>query len=482
MSSLRRSSPGHTLARALVITRRELRDQIRDWRIIFPVVVLTLFFPLLMDFTAKRLVAFVAQYGQPIISERLIPFLLMVVGFFPISVSLVIALESFVGEKERHSLEPLLATPLSNTQLYIGKALAAMLAPVLAAYLGIGVYLAGLYFTIGWTAKPALLIQILALTTAQAIVMVSAAVVISAQTTSVRAANLLASFVIIPMALLVQAESVIMFWARYDVLWWVIAGLLLVDALLIRMGVHLFNREELLGRDIDELNLRAAWRTLRGDFAGAAKGSVGRWYRIEISAALRRIALPSLAVMLALAAAMLVGAYQTRVFPLPREAIPLDAISGDFTDRLARFELFSPGGVALVILQNLRAVTAATLLGIFSFGVMAVVTLMIPLGLVGYFAASAGAVGYSPWLFLIAFILPHGILEIPAAILIGGAILRLGASVIAPPPNKPLSEAWLAALADWLKIGLGLALPLFIGAALLEVLVTPRVVEAVFGG
>lgn len=50
----------------------------------------------------------------------------MVVGFFPASFSLVIALETFVGEKERKSLEPLLAAPLTNTQLYLGKMLAAL--------------------------------------------------------------------------------------------------------------------------------------------------------------------------------------------------------------------------------------------------------------------------------------------------------------------------------------------------------------------
>src|SRR3990172_6814584 len=93
-----------TLAGALVITRREVRDQFRDWRIIAPVVILTLFFPLLMNFMAGQAVSFVSRYGAPLVGERLIPFLLMVVGFFPISVSLVIALESFVGEKERYSL------------------------------------------------------------------------------------------------------------------------------------------------------------------------------------------------------------------------------------------------------------------------------------------------------------------------------------------------------------------------------------------
>ena len=83
---------------AFIITRREIRDQLRDWRIIIPIVILTIFFPYLMNFTAERAINFVAGYGANIIGERLIPFLLMVVGFFPASFSLIIALESFVGE------------------------------------------------------------------------------------------------------------------------------------------------------------------------------------------------------------------------------------------------------------------------------------------------------------------------------------------------------------------------------------------------
>jgi len=106
---------------ALVITRREVRDQLRDWRIIFPVLGLTVFFPFLMNFTAQQILGFVTKYGANIIGERLVPFLLMIVGFFPISVSLVIALETFVGEKERGSIEPLLNTPLKDWQFIPGK-------------------------------------------------------------------------------------------------------------------------------------------------------------------------------------------------------------------------------------------------------------------------------------------------------------------------------------------------------------------------
>ncbi|HHH82155.1 MAG TPA: hypothetical protein ENL35_04120, partial [Chloroflexi bacterium] len=223
---------------ALIVARREIRDQLRDWRILAPIILLTLFFPLLMNLTAQQAVGFVERYGAPIIAERLIPFLLMVVGFFPISISLVIALESFAGERERLSLEPLLATPLTDADLYLGKMIASLLPPLSAAYLGIAVYLIGLLWRLGWAPPIGLLVQILTITTIQAVVMVSGAVVISSQTTSVRAANLLASFIIIPVAELIIGESMIMFWGRYHILWWIVAALGLIALVLIRMGLR----------------------------------------------------------------------------------------------------------------------------------------------------------------------------------------------------------------------------------------------------
>ena len=105
----------HSFYPAWVITKREVRDQFRDWRIIFPVLGLTIVFPFIMNWTAQKMLDFVSRYGATLIGERLVPFLLMIVGFFPISVSLVIALESFVGEKERRSIEPLLCSPLSDS-------------------------------------------------------------------------------------------------------------------------------------------------------------------------------------------------------------------------------------------------------------------------------------------------------------------------------------------------------------------------------
>ena len=468
---------------ALVITRREVRDQMRDWRIIAPIIILTLIFPLLMNFTAAQAVAFVARNGAPVIGDRLIPFLLMIVGFFPISISLVIALESFVGEKERHSLEPLLSSPMTDTELYVGKTLAAMLPPLLAAYLGIAVYLAGLSVTIGWRPDPQLLVQILALTTIQALVMVSGAVVISSQTTSVRAANLLASFIIIPMALLVQGESLIMFWGEYGVLWWIIFGLAAVTVVLVRMGVRLFNREELLGRDIDEINFRAAGRVFWAAFAGQGKGGgLAGWYTRQVFPTVRRLALPSAVMAGLLLAAVLLGYRYSAVYPLPLTAIDRQGVIEPFTSNLSQIGLMSSSGAVWVFLTNLRALALASAVGAFSFGVLGSVLLMVPLALVGYFGGQVGQLGIGPLQFFGAFILPHGIFEISAAVLLGAAVLQLGASVLSPPRGQSLGQGWLSALADWAKIAFGLVVPLLALGALAEVFVTPYVVIFALSG
>ena len=472
-----------SLRPALIITRREVRDQFRDWRILFPVLILTLIFPVLMNFTASQAVHFVSRYGAPLIGDRLIPFLLMVVGFFPISISLVIALESFVGEKERRSIEPLLSSPLNDWQLYLGKLLAAMVPPLLASYLGISVYLVGMYWQVGWKPDPVLLVQILLLTAVQAILMVSGAVIVSSQTTSVRAANLLASFIIIPMAFLIQGESVIMFWGRYQVLWWAILGQVLISGLLIRAGVAHFNREELLGRELDSLNLKWGWRVFKKAFVGQAHSPI-QWYLREVMQTLHRLAIPAALMIVALVIGIVAGSLQARVFVIPKEFLNLniDHLDQGFISQLDALDLFSATGVGSIWLHNLRALVLATLLGIFSFGVLGVIVLMAPLMLIGYFMASVAVTSISPWAFFTAFVLPHGILEIPAIILAGAAIMGLGGTLISPAPGRTIGEAWLHSMADWAKVMLGLVLPLLLGAALVEVLITPRFAIWFLGG
>jgi Stage II sporulation protein M/ABC-2 family transporter protein len=468
-----------------VITRREVRDQFRDWRILFPIVVLTLFFPLLMNITAGELVNFVQRYGgQDIVYQRLIPFLLMVVGFFPITVSLVISLESFAGETERHSIEPLLGSPLADWQLYLGKLVACIIPALLASYMGVTVYLIGLQIQrLEWNAPALLIVQILILTAVQSLVMVSGAVIVSTQTTSVRAANLLSSFIIIPMALLMQVEAVIMFWGQYDVLWMAILAQVVIAILLIRAGIAHFSREELLGRSIDILNLKWAWRTFKTAFRGQAH-SIGEWYRSEVSQALRKLLISIPITIFFLAVAVAVGVRLAANVPIEASGemrTYLESLTTSSGEVVPVIGVISVLGVFVLWLFNLRGVFAAVILGVFSFGILGVLALMVTFIIMGFIAALLPQVGMPWWLYIEARILPHGVAEIPAIILAGAAILRMGVLMISPEKERTVGEAWLWAMGDWAKVTLGVVLPLFLIAAFLETFLTPQIAHLLLG-
>jgi len=463
---------------AALVTRREVRDSFRDWRIIIPIILLTLVFPVLATVTAQRMLAFTAQYGGELVGERLMPFLLLVVGFFPMSFSLVIALETFVGEKERKSLEPLLATPLSNGQLYLGKVVAALVPPLTASALGILVYMVGIRLTVGWTIGLELLIQILLLTAVQGLVMVAAAVVVSSQATSVRAANLLASFIIVPMALLLQAEAVIMFWGTYaTVLWLIIAGLLVTTLILVRMGIHLFNREELLGRDIDHIRLgwmaRLAWNrfAMRGE--DGRYPSIRLWYR-QLFAFLPVLKLPTAVLLAVLALSVLGGLLATLLFPFP-EALQAELTYERIVSNARQLQLVVGDLPTVIFFHNLRVLALAAILGLFSFGVMGVVIFMLPWAVLSYLTAQFALAGGEPLRFLVGTVLPHATLELPALLLAAAAALRWHAIIIAPPREQLISESWLLAAADFARVFIGLVIPLLLAAALVEGYITPRV-------
>ncbi|MBN1313265.1 MAG: stage II sporulation protein M [Anaerolineae bacterium] len=466
-------------SRVLMITRREVVDMFRDWRIVVPTLILTVLFPYIANWGAGRMLSWLNQYDAQLIGERLIPFLLMVVGFFPSSFSLIIALESFVGEKERRSLEPLLATPLTDAQLYMGKMLSSTIPPLSGSLVGIAVYLFGVNRSINWSPPPVLLIQILLLTALQALVMVAGAVVVSSQSTSVRAANLLASFIIIPMSFLIQAEAFIMFLANYYVLWWFIIGLAVVLALLVRMGVHTFSREELLGRELDEFNLlETAKSWVKLTLARRPKEqrrTVWRWYRDEVLGVIWRFRLEMLVLMIALGAAYYIGMQYADVFRIPPELFHLQNFEQRFQDSMEQLGLSGSKGILLIVGQNVRVMAVASLLAVFSFGVLMVIILMVPIALSSFLVTQMLGAGIDP-LGTFATLIPHIVLEIPAVVVAGAAALRLGAIVISPPPDKTLGQSWLGALADATRVWLAFVLPILLLAAIVEINVTPRIV------
>jgi len=467
-----------------LVTKRELRDQLRDWRILFPLIVLTLIFPLLMNEVARSAVEFVGQYGGTLLVDRLVPFSVLIIGFFPITVSLVVALESFVGEKERGTIEPLLSTPLKDAHMYVGKLMIGVLTPLLASVIAIGFYLIIVSRQKIQMPEPTVLIQLFALTIAHAVLMVSAAIVISVQSTSVKAANLLASFIVIPVAVLMQGESALLFWGNNQVLWLAVAGVLILAGLLIRVGLAHFQREYLLGREIDVLDFRWIGRTFWGYFKGEARNLRG-WYGVEIRAALRRL-WPSVGVLVFLAVVSFGAGFLWTTISVPQ--LVDSTISTEFiqevTDQVGDSPTFMGMGNDLsapfIFSHNVRAIGLILLAGLVSFSVLGMLVYLINLGSVGVVLGAFQLLGYPPLILALNGILPHGIFEIPALILASAATLHIGVVLVTPQVGRSMGEVVLELLANWTKIVAGLVVPLLFIAAMIETYITPLLLAYAF--
>jgi len=460
---------------AWVVMRREIKDTLRDWRIVVPIVLLVVVFPFLATVTASRGLTFLNQYGSTLIMERLLPFLMLVVGFFPSTFSLVIALETFVGEKERRSLESLLATPLTDLQLYTGKLLAATIPPVLASYLGMITYLLMAGLRLDWWPPLSLLLVSMTLSTVQSLVMVSAAVIISCQSTSVRAANLLASFIIIPMAFLLQVEAGLLLFADYNALWAIALCLALIDVLLIRLGIRVFNREQLLSHDIDELDLKRALRVFWE--AAWPHDGLRTLYTREIPAIVRGMR-PELLMTLAviLIGGGYVGGWGIRHFPLPADVFDLGQIHSfeGISQMVAQSGLLASFSPWTIFLHNARVLLISAALAFISLGIAALLLLLAPIAIIVYIVGQVGSIGLNPWLFLAVTVLPHGILELPAAILATAQAVRMGDVLLSPPDQGGGVDGILREMGRFVKLFIGVVLPLLLLAAWIEVRITPH--------
>lgn len=457
------------------IVRREVQDSLRDWRIVVPIVILVLAFPVLANFVAQRGLRFVGRYGAELVAERLFPFLVLVVGFFPSTFALVIALEAFVGEKERRSLEPLLTTPLSDVQLYLGKLVASTLIPIGASYLGIFACLTLLKVSVGWWPGLSMVLLALVLAAVQALVMVAAAVIVSSQSTSVRAANLLASFIIVPMALLLQAEAGLLLYDDESGLWLITLGLLVVSVLLVRLGTRLFNRERLLGEDLDELDLLRALRLLGR--AAVPEAGVGGLYRRELPELLKGLRWELLLTLVVLIGGSLaVGGWLSARFPLPVTVLEMDP-SLDLQTlqaQVSQVGLLPALTPTAILWHNVRSLAVTPLLAALSLGTLAQFLLLAPGTIIAYLGFQMARAASLPLMLLVITVLPHGLFELPAAVLATAQATRVGTILLRTPEEGGGVHGMARELGHFVKLFVTVVLPLLAIAALIEATVTPR--------
>ncbi len=168
------------------------------------------------------------------------------------SLPTAIASFSIVGEKQEQSLEPLLATPTTDSEILLGKSIGALLPPLVAIWIG-GVIFMGLidaitFGLLGYLYYPNTVMAaiMLLLVPLVAITAVEASVIVSARVNDVRTAQQLGSLIVIPFALIYVLGLIDVFPLTIPYLLLISAIILVVDVGLFSLSVSTFRREEIL--------------------------------------------------------------------------------------------------------------------------------------------------------------------------------------------------------------------------------------------
>lgn len=476
------------------IAAREMRDTLSDWRLLLPIFILSLVVPTVLASAANIFIRFVSDSN---VIRAIVPFAMLLIGFIPVSFSLITALESFVGERERNSLEALLAMPISDNQLYIGKLIAALLPPLSSGLVAMAVFAVEMrilhpdLYAVGL--KPEYIATITPLLVVKAVMMVAGAVIISSHTSSIRAANLLASFVLLPTAALIQIESLYVIAGRWDVLRIFTLALAIVAVVLVRTGMGTFNREEILSRENEQINVRRVWANFRtflrvyqpvgvpAEQYPDERFSLGRFYRRDLPKLLRDYRMPIGVAVIAALVGVAGGMFISRFYELPWLGRFLNSALGRTSDA---GPLFAVG----IFFNNLRVSLFSSLLSALTFGLFSFLVPLVAFGQVALVASFLGtrtasaAVGTAanPVTFLLAYILPHGILELSAAMLGAAMGIRLGAALMNNQRGITVGQNMLWSLAQFFKVWGLVLVPLYFVAALIEGILVPVIVASLY--
>jgi ABC-type Na+ efflux pump permease subunit len=191
-----------------------------------------------------------AQIAHLIFGVAFAPFFLLL----PVMVASVIAADSFAGERERGTLESLLYTPTTDSEVFAAKCLAAWVPAVLTSLVGFVVYCAVvdamMWSIVGGPLLPTVTWTLVALWVSPAFAGLSlgVTVIISARVSTVQAATQLSGLLVIPIITLVVMQflgvvalsGLIAFFL--GLLGWLGVGMLLA------IGAGVFRRAEILAR------------------------------------------------------------------------------------------------------------------------------------------------------------------------------------------------------------------------------------------
>lgn len=169
----------------------------------------------------------------------------------PAIMTTLIGSTSVVLEKNNRSLEPLLATPITDTEFFAGKALAPLIPGVLISYLSYAIFIVATdaltFGKLGYFMFPTILtyIQMFFLVPVVGMLGTFASLIVSSRTKDIRAAQQLSSLVVLPVLILVYIP---LFAAGADILINMVLGAVLlgVAIALFTVCVKAFRRENVL--------------------------------------------------------------------------------------------------------------------------------------------------------------------------------------------------------------------------------------------
>lgn len=244
------------LKKAWVMARTEIRMVFKSRQVKSIPVMVIIFSAMFSVFMAWFTIAMPALPDPFLYRLMMASTMGLVVVMMPAILPVMIAADSIVGEKERHTLVALLATPLTDSELLLGKCLTAIVPGLVVAYanffLAIGI-MNGMFLFMApfllWV-WPTLLdvVQALIMPPLFSALAVGFTVIISGRVSTVYEAYQISTFVVLP-AMLIPYIGLLQ-GSGFD---WLILSLVAVilgiaDYAVFRLSLNLFNRDRLISR------------------------------------------------------------------------------------------------------------------------------------------------------------------------------------------------------------------------------------------
>jgi ABC-2 type transport system permease protein len=239
------------ISKAWIVAAKDIRVFLRKRYTMYSLVV----FPIIIGIGLPFVLRFVITRQGTLVGTRILDLMNAFAFFFVIGASViptVLASYSLVGEKVEKSLEPLLAAPITDSELLLGKGIGAFIPSIVSLYIGSILFMVlsdlvthstlGYYYFPNWTIGIILLI----LLPLMSVLSVEWSVIVSARATDPRAAQLQGILIAIPLFVIYVATEVGAIKLNTATIWIISGAVLILDIILFFLSTRTFQREEIL--------------------------------------------------------------------------------------------------------------------------------------------------------------------------------------------------------------------------------------------